>query len=204
MLSPGLVALSSAVNWSRLATGLPLTASMASPRCSLPTDGPGSLTVLHRHRRRVLQVAQRRVLCAVLGAFEVGVVGLVDLVLRLVGRIDQVARNQLLAARHPQGQRLPEGQVVALRHRGHVQMPRRRMDLGALDVDDLLAVDLAERVERRAGTQRHIRHRHQRQQHPERHDRHHGDQQRQNPPVHGDHSKGSPCVGRLREPTEVH
>ena len=43
--SPGLVAFSIAVNSSRLATGLSLTMSMASPACSFPADGPGSVTV---------------------------------------------------------------------------------------------------------------------------------------------------------------
>ena len=64
------------------------------------------------------------------------------------------------------------------------EVPGRRVDFGALDVDDLLAVDLTERVERRAGPQRHERHRHHRQQHAERDDRHQRDEQRRNPPVH--------------------
>ena len=33
------------MNCSTLATGVPLTASMASPDFSLPADGPGSVTV---------------------------------------------------------------------------------------------------------------------------------------------------------------
>ncbi|CKR22357.1 Uncharacterised protein [Mycobacterium tuberculosis] len=41
---PGFVFFNSAVNWSRLPTGVPSTASMASPACSLSTDGPGSMT----------------------------------------------------------------------------------------------------------------------------------------------------------------
>ena len=42
---PGLVFFRYAVNCSTLATGVPSTASKASPAFSLPADGPGSLTV---------------------------------------------------------------------------------------------------------------------------------------------------------------
>ena len=68
------------------------------------------------------------------------------------------------------------------------------MDLGALDVDDLLALDLAEGVEGRAGAQRNVRDRHHREQHAERHDRHKGDQQRRNPPVHASNSRRPVCA----------
>jgi hypothetical protein len=95
-------------------------------------------------------VSQGRVLGAVFGLLEIGVVGLVDFVPGLSRRVDQVARHQLLLSGKPQCQRLRQAQIVALRHRRHVQVTRRRVCLGAFDVDDLLAVDLAERVERRA------------------------------------------------------
>ena len=108
-MSPGLVSLSRAWNSSRLATGLPLTPSIASPSLQLALRRTVVVDGLHRDGHRVLQVEQRRVLGAVLGLAEVGVVGLVDLVTRLVRRIDQIARHQLFAARHPQRQRLARG-----------------------------------------------------------------------------------------------
>ena len=69
-------------------------------------------------------------------------------------------------------------------------MPGSRVQIGALDIDDGLTVDLAERVEGRARAQRHVGHRHGREQHTERHNRHQRDQQRQNPPVHAANSRG--------------
>jgi hypothetical protein len=41
---PGFVAFNNAVNSAMFATGLPSTASIASPSFNLPADGPGSLT----------------------------------------------------------------------------------------------------------------------------------------------------------------
>src|SRR6266571_4061650 len=44
-------------------------------------------------------------------------------------------------------------------HRDHVEMTRRVVRAMTGDLDDLLAVERAERVVRRAGNQRHVRHR---------------------------------------------
>ena len=73
----------------------------------------------------------------------------------------------------------------------------RRLPVFALDVDDLFAVDFAEGVERRAGPQRDVRHRHRRQQHAEGDDRRQGDQQRGYPPVHASNSRRPAQAGSL-------
>jgi hypothetical protein len=163
-----LVVLSNAVNDSMVGVLVPLTASRASPGCSLPAEGPGSLTF----------------------SAEVGVLGLLDVVAGLLRREHQVAGNQLVLPGAPERQRLAQGQAVALGDRRHVQVPGGLLDGGALDGDHRLAVVVAEGVERRARTQRHVGHRHGGQQHAEDDDGHQRDHHRQNPPVHAPQGSG--------------
>lgn len=100
---------------------------------------------------------QCRQLGTVLGLLEVGRVGLLNLFLRLLGRIDLRARDESVAATRPQSERFEDVEAVANRHRCHVEVAVGGIDLGPLDVHDGLTVDVAERVEGGARTECDIR-----------------------------------------------
>jgi hypothetical protein len=156
----------------------------------LARRGAGVVDLLRGDGLGELQIVQGGVLGVVLGAPEVGVLGLLDVVAGLLRREHQVAGNQLVLPGAPERQRLAQGQAVALGDRRHVQVPGGLLDGGALDGDHRLAVVVAEGVERRARTQRHVGHRHGGQQHAEDDDGHQRDHHRQNPPVHAPQGSG--------------
>ncbi len=94
------------------------------------------------------------------GPLRLGELRLVDglhLVLAAVGRIDLLARCDAVATADPGGEGLREGEIVGDPDGRHEQTALGLVRLDPLERHDRGALDVAERVEDRAGAERHVR-----------------------------------------------
>ena len=198
-VAPGSIASISVDSAEKLVTSVPSTEVMTSPFSSTPCAPLPCHHPADRQRRGhlVAELLQGRDGGVLLRGGHLGLALLGDLLLGLVRREERLDRHHGVGRRHPAAQHVGQRHRVAGpargRHRGQPQLAGGRVGLRAADLDQGLAVVLAERVQRRAGCGDRVR---QRQRDGDR------EQQRQRHRRHAQHDRprggGAAAPGRRR------